>query len=76
MIRTWRLDDQRQTLVLGANGERLAEVIYWGEKLPANQELDALYQACELDVTGGMLDANPEISICPEASRSFPGQPA
>lgn len=75
MIRTWRLDDQRQTLVLGANGERLAEVIYWGEKLPDDQDLAALYQACELDVTGGMLDANPELSICPEASRSFPGQP-
>ena len=28
-----------------------------------------------MDVTGGMLDANPDLSICPEASQSFPGQP-
>ena len=75
MIRAWRLDDERQTLVLGASGERLAEVIYWGERLSDHEELEALYHAHQLDVTGGMLDANPEISICPEATRSFPGQP-
>ena len=75
MIRAWRLDDERQTLVLGASGERLAEVIYWGERLSDHEDLEALFHAHQLDVTGGMLDANPEISICPEATRSFPGQP-
>jgi len=75
MIQTWRLDDSRQTLVLGAHRDRLAEVIYWGPNLPDNEDLQTLYLANQLDVTGGMLDANPELSICPEATRSFPGQP-
>ncbi len=75
MIQCWRLDDSRQTLVLGATRERLAEVVYWGARLPDTQDLTTLYEAHTLDVTGGMLDANPEISICPEATRTFPGQP-
>ncbi len=75
MIQCWRLDDGRQTLVLAARRERLPEVVYWGAALPQDEDLQTLHAAHELDVTGGMLDANPELSICPEASRSFPGQP-
>ena len=75
MNQCWRLDDSRQTLVLGATRDRLAEVVYWGARLPEDEDLTTLYEAHTLDVTGGMLDANPEISICPEATRTFPGQP-
>lgn len=75
MIRCWRLDDGRQTLVLGSYGGRLAEVVYWGPGLPEDEDLTTLYEAYAIDVTGGMLDVNPELSICPEATRSFPGQP-
>ncbi len=75
MIRCWRLDDGRQTLILGSKRERLAEVVYWGPRLPDDEDLETVYRAHELDVTGGMLDANPELSICPEATRTFPGQP-
>ena len=75
MIRSWRLDDARQTLVLGSRDDRLAEITYWGPRLPDAEDLDTLCAAHRLDVTGGMLDENPELSICPEASRSFPGQP-
>ena len=75
MIRSWRLDDGRQTLVLGSRGERLAEIVYWGPRLPDSEDLETLYLAYQIDVTGGMLDANPELSICPEATRTFPGQP-
>lgn len=75
MTRSWRLDDGRQTLVLAAAGDRLPEVVYWGAPLPADEQLDLLHRAHALDVTGGMLDANPDLSICPEATRSFPGQP-
>ena len=75
MIQCWRLDDSRQTLVLGCTRERLAEVVYWGARLPEDEDLTTLYEAHAVDVTGGMLDTNPEISICPEATRSFPGQP-
>ncbi len=75
MIRTWRLDDSRQTLVLGTRRGSLAEVIYWGARLPDDEDIDALYPAHAIDVTGGMLDRNPSLSICPEAARTFPGQP-
>ena len=38
---------------------------------PARESDDcaALAAAHALDVTGGMLDANPDLSICPEASQ-------
>ncbi|SCZ49700.1 alpha-galactosidase [Epibacterium ulvae] len=75
MIRCWRLDDSRQTLVLGSHNDHLAEVVYWGPRLSDTENLTTLYQAQVLDVTGGMLDQNPELSICPEATRTFPGQP-
>ncbi len=73
--RTWRLDDARQTLALASTAGRLPCVIYWGAPLPGDEDLAALAAATAPDVTGGMLDANPDLSICPEASRSFPGQP-
>ncbi|MGH1446571.1 MAG: alpha-galactosidase [Cognatishimia sp.] len=75
MIQCWRLDDSRQTLVLGSQNDHLAEVVYWGPRLSDTENLTTLYQAQLIDVTGGMLDQNPELSICPEATRTFPGQP-
>ncbi|MDG1863454.1 MAG: alpha-galactosidase [Yoonia sp.] len=74
MTRTYRLDDGRQTLVLAAHADRLPVVAYWGARLPADEDLATLAAAGALDVTGGMLDENPDLSICPETSRSFPGQ--
>lgn len=74
-LRTWRLDDARQTMVLAATGDRLPQVVYWGARLPAFDDLDTLARAAAIDVTGGMLDVTPDLSLCPEASRSFPGQP-
>jgi alpha-galactosidase len=74
VIQTWRLDDGRQTLLLGSDGG-LPAVVYWGVALPASEDLAGLWASSRPDVTGGMLDANPPLSICPEASRSFPGQP-
>lgn len=75
MTRTYRLDDDRQTLVLAARNDRLHEVVYWGAALPMDEDLTTIHAAGALDVTGGMLDENPDLSICPEATRSFPGQP-
>ena len=74
-MQSWRLDDKRQTLVLAAKRERLPEVVYWGAPLPATDDASAIAAANMLDVTGGMLDENPDLSICPEAVRTFPGQP-
>jgi len=74
-FQAWRLDDGCQTLVLASAHARLPQVIYWGAPLPLDEDLATLAAAHHLDVTGGMLDANPDLSICPEAARSFPGQP-
>ena len=71
----WRLDDSRQTIVLGSGKDHLPEVVYWGPRLHEDEDLDVLFEAHSIDVTGGMLDQNPELSICPEETRSFPGQP-
>ena len=75
MIKTWRLDDDRQTLALASVDDRCPEVIYWGAPLPADENLEILAASTQLDITGGMLDENPALSICPEAARSFQGQP-
>jgi len=74
MTKTYRLDDGRQTLVLASENDRLPQVVYWGGSLPSGENLDALCAAHEIDVTGGMLDENPAVSLCPEAARSFQGQ--
>ncbi|MGJ8611613.1 MAG: alpha-galactosidase, partial [Octadecabacter sp.] len=71
----WRLDDGRQTLVLAARRDRLPEVVYWGAALPDGEDLETVHAAHAIDITGGMLDENPDLSICPEASRTFQGQP-
>lgn len=75
MTRAWRLDTDQQTMVLTAVGSAMAEVIYWGARLADHEDLAGLLAATRMDVTGGMLDQNPSLSICPEASRTFPGQP-
>jgi len=49
MIRTYRLDDARQTLVLGAHSDRLPEIVYWGPALPVDENLDALHAAHRRD---------------------------
>ncbi|MFD1342174.1 alpha-galactosidase [Litorisediminicola beolgyonensis] len=74
MIDTYRLDDTRQTLILASRGGRLPEVIYWGPPVASGLEAE-IARASLRDVTGGMLDQHPDLSICPEESQSFPGQP-
>ena len=75
MSHCWRLDDGRQTLVLAAKGDRLPEIVYWGGPLPTADSSVILAKAHGQDFTGGMLDGNPDLSLCPEASQTFPGQP-
>ena len=73
--RCWALEDQSQSLILAAHGDDLAEIVYWGPRLPEGSDLKMIAGASRMDVTGGMLDAVPPLSICPEARRTFPGQP-
>lgn len=74
MSQHYRLDTKSQTLVLAERDGRMAQIVYLGAALPQAQSLADVAQAYEIDVTGGMLDAAPELSICPEASQTFPGQ--
>lgn len=71
----WRLDTPAQTLILGVADGRMAAVLYWGAPLPADEDAAQVAAAQVADVTGGMLDENPPLSVCPLAARSFPGQP-
>jgi alpha-galactosidase len=69
-----RLDAGPQTIAL-AYGPGLPEVIYWGPRLPLAEDLTDLAAASRSDLTGGMLDALPALSLCPEAGRAWQGQP-
>ena len=70
----YKLQDARLAIVLAAKRNRLPEVVYWGPPLPNSDAPETLHAAHAIDVTGGMLDENPDLSICPEATRTFPGQ--
>ena len=73
-MRTTRLDTTSQTLVLALEGG-MPTAVYWGPPLPMDEDLASLAEAARSDITGGMLDRLPPLSLCPAASQSFPGQP-
>ncbi|MEL7276250.1 MAG: alpha-galactosidase [Pseudomonadota bacterium] len=75
MIQCWRLDTPAQTLVLASHNSHLPEVVHWGAPLPEGEGLVALARALQPDVTGGMLDARPPMTVCPLPGDVFPGQP-
>ncbi len=75
VTRTWRLDDRWQTLVLAARDDAPPEAVYWGAPLPVGEDLAAIAAAGLMDLTGGMLDALAPVSLCPETSAGFHGQP-
>ena len=66
------LRSTRQCCALASDGG-LPQVIHWGEPLP-DADISALAENWGCDVWAGALDEHPPLSICPEASRSFPGQ--
>ena len=72
-IDTWRIDAPGQTLVLVSDGG-VPVAHYWGAALPASQALNEVEVIAARDVTGGMIDRLPNVSLCPEAGQSFPGQ--
>nr|WP_067288925.1 alpha-galactosidase [Marinobacterium profundum] len=75
MIQTWRIDTPVQTLVLASQESRLPTVVYWGQSLPLQENLAVLAAAAQRDITGGMLDGVPDLSVSPQAGDPFPGQP-
>lgn len=70
----WRIDAGGQTLALATSGG-IPEVIYWGATLPATEDLSQLAASALNDITGGMLDKLPALSLSPEPGRAFQGQP-
>lgn len=70
----WRIDTDAQTLALTTAGG-IPEVIYWGPRLPKAEDLAQLAASHRDDVTGGMIDENPSLSLCPMAGQAFQGQP-
>lgn len=70
----WRLDTHDQTLVLSSLNDRLPCVIYWGKRLPNQENLTSLSDATVKDWGDNLLDKVPELSIFPEQSANFPGQ--
>ena len=74
MMKQWRLDTRNQSLVLSSLNNRLPCIIYWGECLPRDENLDELYEASKKDWGDNLLDQIPELSILPEQSANFSGQ--
>jgi alpha-galactosidase len=75
-MQIWHFGCDRQSLVVCAKNNQLAQIVYWGTVLPDAQDLSALVAACEWDVTGGMLDENPALRYArhlPQFSRTFCG---
>lgn len=72
---TWRIDTGAQTLALASDGG-IPCVIWWGAPLPAGEDLAQLAASTQHDLTGGMIDQLPALSLAPESGRAFQGQPA
>ncbi|MBA3908360.1 MAG: alpha-galactosidase [Rhodobacter sp.] len=70
----WRIDTASQTIALASAGG-VPAVIWWGPRLPDDEDLSQLAAAQSQDLTGGMLDALPALSLSPEPGRAFQGQP-
>jgi alpha-galactosidase len=70
----WRIDAGSQTIALATSGG-IPEVIWWGPSLPMDEDLAQLALAQANDITGGMLDRLPSLSLSPEPGRAFQGQP-
>jgi alpha-galactosidase len=71
----YRIDDDKQTLVLEPT-DSLPCIAYFGPRLPEAEDLGQLASARRPDLSGGMLDAVPPVTICPVADGVFMGQPA
>lgn len=69
----WRIDAGGQTIALTATAG-LPFVTYWGPRLPDSEDLAQLALAAQNDLTGGMLDQLPQITLTPESGRAFQGQ--
>ena len=70
----WRIDAPGQTIALTTEGA-VPRVIWWGPTLPADEDLAGLARAQVSDLTGGMLDRLPDLTLCPLPAADWQGQP-
>ncbi len=69
-----RLDSKRQTLVFASTGG-VPECIYWGTRLPDNENLHEFFVNQQQPIPGAALDNSVPLSLCPEESQGFQGYP-
>ncbi len=70
----WRIDAAGQTIVLASEGA-VPAVVYWGARLPDTEDLAEIAGAALYDLTGGMLDALPALSLTPDPAKGWAGAP-
>ncbi|MDB9957676.1 alpha-galactosidase [Oceanospirillaceae bacterium] len=75
-MQVWRLDDSAQTIVVASIDNNMAFIAYWGAVLPEHENLAQVVHAQMRDLTGGMIDQNAPVSLCPVEGDAFPGMPA
>ena len=75
-MQVWRLDDSAQTIVIASINNNMAFIAYWGAVLPEHENLAQVVHAQMRDLTGGMIDQNAPVSLCPVEGDAFPGMPA
>lgn len=73
-IQAWRLDTPTQTLVLSSSAAHMPCVIYWGAPLNRDEDLVVLAMSMDCPRPGALADYTPELSICPEYGRGYPGE--
>ncbi len=74
-MQNWRLDTPAQTMIFTSRDGGLAEITYWSAPLNKNEDLGDLVACTAIAPTGGMLDTVAAVSICPEETAGFPGNP-
>jgi len=70
-----RLDSNDQTQVWMTPGARMPQLLYWGEPLPPQCDLQSLAQAQQPALPHGGLDVEETVSWLPEPGRGFTDAP-
>ena len=73
-MKVWRVDTPLQTLALASDGD-IPRVIWWDTPLPQNEDLASAGRRHPLRPDRRHARRAPPLSLCPEATRGFAGQP-
>jgi alpha-galactosidase len=67
----FRIDSEKSTLVLLSTSKTMLRVLYWGEALAADADLQSLADSLEQPLPNGALDVAEVVSWLPEPGRGF-----